>query len=204
MSDHDTAPTDDDIDLSALTSAASDTFSVRRVFGPAYEEDGAVIIPVAVVTGAHGRAGAGGRGRVSDGHPGCHHHHAGASDDAGEAVGEESPHTSTGDLAQGGAQARDTTEGRARSGKPWGHGRGSRSDHGHRGGQARGHGQAGAGGFGTHTRPVGVYVIRDGEVSWQPAFDLNRVILGGQIVGALIGTALAITLPLAWALRRRG
>jgi hypothetical protein len=26
-------------------------------------------------------------------------------------------------------------------------------------------------------------VIRDGEATWQPALDLNRVILGGQIVG---------------------
>jgi hypothetical protein len=28
-----------------------------------------------------------------------------------------------------------------------------------------------------------MYVIRDGTASWQPAIDLNRVILGGQIVG---------------------
>jgi hypothetical protein len=28
-----------------------------------------------------------------------------------------------------------------------------------------------------------MYVIRDGKAIWQPALDLNRVILGGQIVG---------------------
>jgi uncharacterized spore protein YtfJ len=44
-------------------------------------------------------------------------------------------------------------------------------------------GQSGSGGgFGLRARPVGAYVIRDDEVTWQPAFDLNRVIVGGQLV----------------------
>jgi uncharacterized spore protein YtfJ len=38
------------------------------------------------------------------------------------------------------------------------------------------------GGFGLSARPAGVFIIRDGGVTWQPALDLNRVILGGQIV----------------------
>jgi uncharacterized spore protein YtfJ len=38
------------------------------------------------------------------------------------------------------------------------------------------------GGIGMSARPVGAYVIRDGAVTWLPALDLNRVILGGQIV----------------------
>jgi uncharacterized spore protein YtfJ len=38
-------------------------------------------------------------------------------------------------------------------------------------------------GYGLSARPVGVFVIRDGQVSWQPAFDLNRAILGGQLAG---------------------
>ncbi|GAA2273968.1 hypothetical protein GCM10010149_15210 [Nonomuraea roseoviolacea subsp. roseoviolacea] len=37
------------------------------------------------------------------------------------------------------------------------------------------------GGYGYGAAPVGVYVIKDGEVSWQPALDVNRVVLGGQI-----------------------
>lgn len=46
-----------------------------------------------------------------------------------------------------------------------------------------GEGSGSGSGFGVSGRPVGVYVIdRSGQVSWQPAFDLNRVILGGQIV----------------------
>jgi uncharacterized spore protein YtfJ len=39
------------------------------------------------------------------------------------------------------------------------------------------------GGFGLTARPAGMYVIRDGTATWQPALDLNRVIIGGQIVG---------------------
>ena len=46
---------------------------------------------------------------------------------------------------------------------------------------------AGSGsGFGVRARPVGVYVIQEGQVRWEPAFDLNRVILGGQIVVAIM------------------
>ena len=41
----------------------------------------------------------------------------------------------------------------------------------------------GGGGFGLTAHPAGMYVIRDGSATWQPALDLNRVIIGGQIVG---------------------
>jgi uncharacterized spore protein YtfJ len=41
------------------------------------------------------------------------------------------------------------------------------------------------GGFGFESRPVGVYVIRDGEVSWRPAVDVTRIALGGQMVGII-------------------
>ena len=37
-------------------------------------------------------------------------------------------------------------------------------------------------GFGLSARPVGAFVIKDGDVQWRPALDLNRVILVGQIV----------------------
>jgi uncharacterized spore protein YtfJ len=38
------------------------------------------------------------------------------------------------------------------------------------------------GGLGIVARPVGAFVIKDGEVRWQPAFDLTRVIAGGQVL----------------------
>ncbi len=44
-------------------------------------------------------------------------------------------------------------------------------------------GQRGSGtGFGLSARPVGAFVIRGNEMSWRPAVDVNRIILGGQIV----------------------
>jgi uncharacterized spore protein YtfJ len=46
--------------------------------------------------------------------------------------------------------------------------------------------QGSAGGYRINATPVGAYVIREGKVSWQPAFNLNRVILGGQTIGALL------------------
>ena len=38
------------------------------------------------------------------------------------------------------------------------------------------------GGFGLTSTPVGAFVIKDGSVSWRPAVDVNKIILGGQIV----------------------
>jgi uncharacterized spore protein YtfJ len=46
-------------------------------------------------------------------------------------------------------------------------------------------GQEGTGtgaGFGVGARPVGAFVVRDGDVTWQPAIDVTRIVLGGQIV----------------------
>jgi uncharacterized spore protein YtfJ len=40
----------------------------------------------------------------------------------------------------------------------------------------------GGGGFGLTAKPAGMFVIRNGEAEWRPALDLNRVILGGQLV----------------------
>jgi uncharacterized spore protein YtfJ len=49
-------------------------------------------------------------------------------------------------------------------------------------GQGRGSGS----GFGLSARPVGAFMIRGGEVTWRPALDLNRVILGGQVVAVVL------------------
>jgi uncharacterized spore protein YtfJ len=66
------------------------------------------------------------------------------------------------------------------------------------GGSEEGERSDGGAGFGLTARPVGAYVIRGGEVSWQPAFDLTRTILGCQLLG------LAALLLTHWRLRRRG
>ena len=43
-------------------------------------------------------------------------------------------------------------------------------------------GKGSGSGFGMTARPVGAFVIRDGELSWRPAVDVNRIVLGGQVV----------------------
>jgi uncharacterized spore protein YtfJ len=49
--------------------------------------------------------------------------------------------------------------------------------------QSNGRAQIGyGGGFGLTATPVGAFVIRGDTVSWVPAIDLNRVIMGGQMV----------------------
>jgi uncharacterized spore protein YtfJ len=45
-------------------------------------------------------------------------------------------------------------------------------------GQGRGSGS----GFGLAARPVGAYLIRGEEVTWRPAVDVNRIMLGAQVV----------------------
>ena len=46
-------------------------------------------------------------------------------------------------------------------------------------------GQGSGGGFGVIARPVGAFVIKGDQVSWQPAIDVNRAILGGQILAVI-------------------
>lgn len=58
-------------------------------------------------------------------------------------------------------------------------------------------GSGGGGGLGVGVTPIGVYVVKDGDVRWEPAFDLTRVVIGGQLLGAIA------VLALARALRRR-
>jgi uncharacterized spore protein YtfJ len=52
-------------------------------------------------------------------------------------------------------------------------------------GEQKGESKGGGGGFGMSARPAGVYVIKGDEVRWIPAFDMNRVIMGGQIVAII-------------------
>jgi uncharacterized spore protein YtfJ len=54
-----------------------------------------------------------------------------------------------------------------------------------------GTGSGSGGGFGVVVSPVGVYCVRGSDVTWQPATDMGRVILGGQVVGAIALLVLA-------------
>jgi uncharacterized spore protein YtfJ len=56
--------------------------------------------------------------------------------------------------------------------------------------QAAGEGEGG--GLGLTARPAGAYVIKDGAVSWQPAVDVNRIVL----------TAIAGWVAVAWLIAR--
>jgi uncharacterized spore protein YtfJ len=49
-----------------------------------------------------------------------------------------------------------------------------------------GPGSGSGGGWGAGARGLGVFVISGEDVRWVPALDLNRVILGGQLV-AIVG-----------------
>ncbi len=50
--------------------------------------------------------------------------------------------------------------------------------------QENGKGASG-GGFGLDARPVGAFVIKGEDVIWIPAIDVNRIILGAQIVAII-------------------
>ena len=59
-----------------------------------------------------------------------------------------------------------------------------------RGGGGGGEGPAAKGsgaGFGLIAVPAGAFVVRGDRVRWRPAVDVNRIILGAQIVFALVG-----------------
>jgi uncharacterized spore protein YtfJ len=93
------------MDLTQLLTKATDTITVRRVFGEPIHSDEAIVIPVAWVAG-----GAGG---------------GGGENEQGNGVG---------------------------------------------------------GGSGLLAGPAGVYRIKDGNVTWHPAINVNRAILGGQLL----------------------
>lgn len=192
--------------LPELTRAASDVFSARRVFGEPYERDGVLVIPVAKVIGSHGVGAASGDGRMGirkhDGPP--------PPDDAGV------PGTDVGSPeapAPAGPAAEPSGEPGAPGPGPWpvgggpagALGPGLRALTAHRPHlprpYGRGGGDAEGAGFAARVKPLGVYVVQADGVSWRPALDLNRVILGGQVVGAI--SMVALSFAIAFGRRRR-
>ncbi len=69
-------------------------------------------------------------------------------------------------------------------------------------GESEGDESGGGGGFGLMARPSGAWIVEDGRATWKPAIDVNRIVLGGQIVAL---TAILVTgrILLAHAQRRR-
>ncbi len=65
-----------------------------------------------------------------------------------------------------------------RGGGGGGHGEGP-------GPEGSGSGSGSGGGFGLVAKPAGVYVIDGSGVRWRPAVDVNRIVLGGQIVAVV-------------------
>jgi len=180
-------------DPTALTNAAADSLTVRRVYGEAYERNGTTVIPVARVWGASGTGAGGGEGE--------------GEGDSGLPLGLWAQHRGFGrfrpGLAAGGAAGADasadvaTDEGSAEltaSDEQSDGGHGHDPAHAHGRGHGSGSGHGGGGGFAVHVRAVGVYVIDDRGVHWRPAVDVNRVILGGQAVAVTAVTALGLAL----------
>ena len=62
-----------------------------------------------------------------------------------------------------------------RGGAGGGRGEGSTPD-------GEGSGSGSGGGFGLAAKPAGAYVIAGTDVRWQPAINVNRIVLGGQFV----------------------
>ncbi len=54
-------------------------------------------------------------------------------------------------------------------------------------------------GFGVRARPAGAFVVREGAVTWMPAVDVTRIVLGGQ----LVTLAALLLLRGVWKYRRR-
>lgn len=71
------------------------------------------------------------------------------------------------------------------------------------GGEGSGPNDAGegfGGGFGVHARPVGAFVIRNDQVRWRPAVDVNVIIAAGAALGVaamLLARAILKTWPVA-------
>ena len=58
------------------------------------------------------------------------------------------------------------------------------------------------GGFGLMARPSGAWIVEDGRATWKPAVDVNRIVLGGQVI-ALAAILMTGRILLAHSRRRR-
>jgi uncharacterized spore protein YtfJ len=139
------------MDAENILAKVSENLSVRRAFGAAYEKNGVLIIPVALVAG-------GGGGGTSRARPG---NSAARAD--GSAEPDATPQDS-GPMEAGPRDAGRTDAGRTDAG---------RTDAGR---TDAGRTDAG-GGFGGLVMPAGAYVVKGDQVRWVPAVDVTIVVL---------------------------
>lgn len=65
------------------------------------------------------------------------------------------------------------------------------------GGEGNSDDESGSGfgtGFGMDARGIGVYQVRDGEVSWKPAVDVTRLARGGQVLAGIVAVCVTLVL----------
>ncbi|WP_407317402.1 hypothetical protein UQW22_12840 [Isoptericola halotolerans] len=172
-------------DLRRLTDAADDSFSVRRAYGEPYEHQGHLIVPVAKVWGGIGTGSGGGAGTG-----------AGHGSGQGTGTGKGSGHLAgwSRSFQRGTPEPAGSGDG-SDAGDASGDAQGEIRGETH--GEGSGEGGGGGGGYGLQVKPLGVYVVSAEGARWQPVLDLNKAILGGQIVG------IAIALATGWAIGRR-
>jgi uncharacterized spore protein YtfJ len=63
------------------------------------------------------------------------------------------------------------------------------------GGEGTAEQQTGSGfgtGFGVRAEPVGIYSIRNGEISWKPTIDATRLVRGCQVLAGIVAVCLAL------------
>ena len=139
------------MDAENILAKVSENLSVRRAFGAAYEKNGVLIIPVALVAG-------GGGGGTSRARPG---------NSAARADGSAEPDATPQDSGPMEAGPRDA--GRTDAG---------RTDAGPRdAGRADARRTDAGGGFGGLVMPAGAYVVKGDQVRWVPAVDVTIVVL---------------------------
>ena len=63
-------------------------------------------------------------------------------------------------------------------------------------------GKGSGGGFGMTARPVGAFILRNGDLTWRPAIDATRIAIGGQVV-AIVALLVARAIFKSWAKTKR-
>lgn len=149
------------MDVRELMDKISENLSVRRAFGAAYEREGVLIVPVALIAGG----GGGGEGPMAP---------AAADPDAALAAGAGRGPLEAGDSGGSNVPAK---RGAAKSTRAVKAVEAPEAPDG--GPPAAQPPTSTGGGFGGVVLPVGVYVVKDEQVRFVPAYDATLMVLAG-------------------------